>query len=105
MPNLENASYGSRASARSQKTDVPCAYRAVLRAIGDHADARALVLSEFRARRGTPDRWHQRPTRVAMLGALGCAEDALEVEHRGRATPARAALRVIRRRLELELWS
>ena len=79
--------------------------RTVLRALGPHDGARALVLADFRARGGSPDTWHLRSTREAMVEALSRAEDALEVESRGRMTAARVDLRGIRRRVERELWS
>ena len=60
---------------------------------------------DFRARGVSPDTWHLRPTREAMAEAPSRAEDALEVESRGRMTAARVELRGIRRRVERELWS
>jgi hypothetical protein len=101
----ENDSCGAVAPARSQKQAPPCDVRTVLRALGPHDAARALVLADFRARGVSPDTWHLRPTREAMAEALSRAEDALEVESRGRVTVARVELRGIRRRVERELWS
>jgi hypothetical protein len=101
----ESDSYGDIAPARSRKQAAPCDIRTVLRALGPHDGARALVLADFRARGGSPDTWHLRSTREAMVEALSRAEDALEVESRGRMTAARVDLRGIRRRVERELWS
>ncbi len=100
----ENDSYGDVAPARSQKHGAACDVQTVLRTLGPHDGARALVLADFRARGGSLDAWHQRLTRAAMAEALSRAEDALESESRGHVAKARTDLRGIRRRLELELW-
>jgi hypothetical protein len=100
----DRASYGDLAPARSRKQAAPCDVRTVLRALGPHDGARALVLADFRARGGSVETWHLRPTREAMVEALSRAEDALEVESRGRVTAARVDLRGIRCRVERELW-
>jgi hypothetical protein len=60
-------------------------------------------MARFKASGGRPDTWHERATREAMLVALPTVEDTAELESRGRMTPARVALRGVRRRLELDL--
>ena len=100
----ENASGAEVLSRRGRKQGVSCVtFGAVAKAIGPHDVERAAVLSGFRARGGSPDAWHLRLTREAMRDALVAAEDAAEYESHGRMTLARASMRRVRRRLELEL--
>jgi hypothetical protein len=99
----EPASYATGQSRRSQKTEAPCVgYAAVARAVGPFDDERTAVMAGFRTRGGSPDTWHTRSTREAMLAAIVAAEDATELAHPGRHA-ARMAMQRVRRRLELEL--
>jgi hypothetical protein len=67
-------------------------------------EALALALRVFKSHGGDRNRW-RRSDREAMADALSRAEDFLEQEAKGR-TPseARNHLKVIRRKLEAELW-
>ena len=104
-PGHESAPQRARPNRESQKTEVPCiTFAAVARAIGPFDAERTAVMARFRELGGTPDTWHERATREAMLAALVTVEDKAELESRGRMTPVRLAMRGVRRRLELDLW-
>jgi hypothetical protein len=75
-------------------------YRAVVRVLGEE---RSAVLGAFRAAGGSADRW-KRPDQEAMCDALTRGEDRLEGARGSHAELERAAIRGVRRRLELELF-
>jgi hypothetical protein len=81
------------------------AWPEVLRVIqGDWA--RSFVLARFREAGFSGDSWADRKSREFMAGLLSAAEDTLELRAQGHVIAAeRAAIRALRRRLELELWS
>ena len=81
------------------------AWPGVLRVIqGDWA--RSFVLARFREAGFNGDQWAERKAREFLAGLLTAAEDAVELRSRAPAVAAeRAAIRAVRRRLELELWS
>jgi hypothetical protein len=68
-----------------------------------HADeARDFVMGRYRAAGFTPDDFgHKRPAREAMADALTRAEDRLGLAP---SSPARDAIRDVRRRLEWDLY-
>jgi hypothetical protein len=104
-PGHEPAPGRAKPKRESQKTEVPCiTFAAVARAVGPFDTERTDVMARFRELGGTPDTWHERTTREAMLGALTAAEEMAELDSRGRMTAARLAMRGVRRRLELDLW-
>lgn len=90
------------APKRTASPGRPVTYRAVLAALqSDFARSSALAL--YRCAGYRPDDFaFRRPARLAMADALTATEDALEL--RG-ARRERAAVRVVRRLLESEVWS
>ena len=68
------------------------------------ADTRSLATKSYRARGWGPDQFATlRSARVAMANALTSIEDWLESEH-PRRTGEAVSIRIVRRRLEMELW-
>lgn len=74
----------------------------VQRALAQHEETRVTVMAKFKARGGVLNRW-ERSDRLIMAECLIEAEDALEEALHGRQTAARAAIRGVRRQLELEI--
>lgn len=75
----------------------------VLRCLGPGAETRALAISHFRKAGFSADSFaHKTKARQAAAAALTAAEDWLEVEHPR--AGERAAVRLVRRRLETECW-
>lgn len=92
-----------------RKPLAPCDVQTVLRALGDHEDARALAMGAFRELGGDLNRWQLQSTRVAMADALTVAEDVIEHDARGgvrafERSADRRALREVRRALECEVF-
>jgi hypothetical protein len=90
-----------------QTSNTPTASKAlttwadVARALQDD-DARGIALGRYRAAGFKPDDFERKKrARAAMADGLTAAEDAMELRC---APKARAAIRQVRRRLELELW-
>ena len=68
--------------------------------------ARPFVLSRFRAAGFTGDHWSERKAREFLAHLLTSAEDTLELRPQARVIAAEQyAIRALRRRLELELWT
>lgn len=69
-------------------------------------EARFCFLDRYRAAGFTPDHFgHLRTARETAADALSRTEDMLEGMRGPRREEERQAIRVVRRRLELELWS
>jgi hypothetical protein len=95
-----------RAFSSPENKPVPVDVKTILRAIGDHDRARALVFTRFDP--ALLNRWHERPVQERMCDALTYAEDRIEFDEAGRTRPYdsrdRTDLRNVRRRLEWYLW-
>ena len=66
---------------------------------------RSLVLGQFKDSGFNADSWSSRWAREKMAGLLTAAEDRHELERGPSRAAERQAISVVRRRLELELWS
>ena len=77
----------------------------VLRALSD-ASARSAVLDAYRSAGFSPDDFGRlRAAREVMAGALSRAEDGIELRRQSpQRDRERAAVRAVRRQLEVELW-
>jgi hypothetical protein len=91
-------------SAKTTRTPGPrCAWPDVLRALSSD-ESRSTAIARFRAAGFTADDFGHVPSaRSAMCDSLTRAEDALELKRGSSAATERAAIKIIRRRLEAEL--
>lgn len=94
----KNGAAKNKRSQRGPAVKLP----AVLSVIGHHEPTRRLVLDVFKKNGGDLNAWHERRTRDVMADALTRAEDVLEFTKGSFAAESRAAVRLVRRRLELE---